>query len=100
MEQKLTSDLLMSLTGAALSLLAYLIPPFRRFQESLGEWTPAFMAGVLLAGSLLYSAAWCAWDWSCFVANIGSTLLVWLSALGTNYAAYKGIVKPVKERSA
>jgi hypothetical protein len=81
--EKLTVDLLVSLTGAALSLLAYLIPPFRRWQEEqLGEWTPAFMAGVLLVVAAVYTGAWCAWLWACIEPEIGSLLLVWLAAVG------------------
>lgn len=95
---KLTADLLFSLTGSALSILAFVIPPFRRFQERLGEWTPAFMAGALLVVAIIYQAVWCQYDLSCIVANWQGILLVWGTSFATNAGTYKALVKPAKNR--
>lgn len=96
---KLTADLLFSVTGVALSVLAYVIPPFRRFQERLGEWTPAFMAGALFVVAVLYQAVWCQYDLNCVVANWQWILIIWGMAFGTNAGAYKALIKPAKKRA-
>lgn len=95
---KLTADILFSLTGSALSILAFVIPPFRRFQERLGEWTPAFMAGSLFAVAVLYQTVWCAYDMACVVTNWQAILLIWGTSFATNSGAYKALIKPAKLR--
>jgi hypothetical protein len=95
---KLTADLLFSVTGAGLSILAFVIPPFRRFQERLGEWTPAFMAGSLLVVAIGYQTVWCGYDMACVIANWQSILLIWGTSFATNAGAYKALVKPAKLR--
>lgn len=95
---KLTADLLFTLTGSILSILAWVIPPFRRWQQSLGEWTPAFMAGALLALAVGYQFVWCGYSAACLLSNWQGTILIWGTCVATNFAAYKGIVKPEKEK--
>jgi hypothetical protein len=96
---KLTADLLITVTGAALSILAYIIPPFKRFQMRLGEWTPAFMAGCLFAVAVVYQAAWCAYDMACVLANWQTVLLIWGTAFGINSGMYSAAIKPAKENA-
>lgn len=97
---KLTADILISLSGAALSLLMFYIPPFRRWMDGqIGDWKFAFMAGFLLVGAATYTAGWCKFDWACFQVEAPSMLLVWVSALIANQTAYKAVVQPVKKAS-
>lgn len=97
---KLSVDLLVSLASAGLSLLAYLIPPFRRWYEGqLGEWAPAFMAGVFLAVAVIYTGAWCAWQMACMKVEALPALMIWLMAIGAN-AAGRGAVKSGKQINA
>jgi hypothetical protein len=93
---KLTADILVSLTGAALSILAYIIPPFRRFQAKLGEWTPAFMAGALLLVATGYQAVWCQYNTTCVVANWQGIVLVWGTAFAANSGIYSAFIKKPK----
>jgi len=93
---KLTADLLVSLTGAALSILAYIIPPFRRFQAKLGEWTPAFMAGCLLLVAVGYQSVWCQYDPACVVANWQGIVSVWGMAFAANSGIYSAFIKKPK----
>jgi hypothetical protein len=98
---KLTVDLLMTLTGSILSVVCYLIPPVQRWLSTkLGEWTPLFMAGVLLAVAVGYQFVACMWLWACLLLNWQAVLMVWIGAVGTNFAAYKAIVKPAKAKAA
>jgi hypothetical protein len=96
---KLTADLLVTVTGAVLSILAYIIPPFKRLQMRMGEWTPAFMAGCLLITALVYQTLWCAYDMACVVANWQSVLLIWGTAFGVNSGMYSAAIKPAKENA-
>lgn len=94
---KLNADLLISLTGVVLSYLGLIIPPFRKWLEGLGDWTPAFMAGFLLAVAVVYQFVWCGWGVACFLANWQSVVMIWVMAFGMNQGFYKAAVKPVKD---
>lgn len=94
---KLTADLLFSLTGMILSAAAYIIPPFRRFQERLGEWTPLFMAGSLLIVAICYQAVWCEFSLDCVVSNWQSVVLIWGTAFAVNSGFYSAKIKPAKK---
>lgn len=97
--EKLTVDLLVSLTGVVLSLLAFYLPPFKAFLDRLSGWKFAFMAGALLVVAVVYQAMYCGWQWDCFRSNLVTVLMVWIAALGANQAAYQAVVKPAQERS-
>ena len=97
--EKLTVEILIALSGAILSLLAFYVPAFKRWMEgSLGEWKFLFMAGVLLLVAAGYLLIYCQLAWACIQANWGEALLVWLGALGANQGTYQAVVKPAKER--
>ncbi len=95
---KLTADLLFSLAGAAVSILAWVIPPFRRGQQSLGDWTPAFMIGVLGVLAVGYQFVWCQYNLLCLRDGWQTTVLIWGTCVAANYATYKGYVKPAKDK--
>jgi hypothetical protein len=95
---KLTADLLVTVTGVFLSALAYIIPPFRRWQEKLGEWTPLVMALALLGCAVVYQAAWCNWVWGCVLVNWQGTLLIAGTAFGLNAGMFSTTIKPAKKR--
>jgi hypothetical protein len=97
---KLSADLLITLTGAALSILAYVIPPIRRLQERAGEWTPAYMAGALLVVAVVYQFIQCSYVFFCLAANLQPVVMIWLGAVATNFGAYKAVIKPAKMRGA
>lgn len=95
-----TADVLIALTGLILSLGAFYVPVFRRWQESLGEWTPLFMAVVLLIVSIGRLLWVCQLQAACIQANWLQALLVFLAALGANQGTYLAAVKPVKRAEA
>ena len=94
---KLTSDLLVSLSGLVLSLACWYVPALRRWLETMGDYKPMFMALTLLLVTVVYTAVWCHLALECMKLNIGAALLVWLGALGANQGAYLAVVKPAKK---
>lgn len=96
---KLTADLLVTLTGSALSILAYVIPPFKRIQARMGDWTPAFMAGSLLVVAVVYELIWCGYSLECVLTNWQTVLLIWGTAFATNSGMYSAAIKPAKENA-
>lgn len=98
---KLTTDLLVELAGAVLSLLAFYVPPFRRWMESrIGEWKFLFMAGVLLLVAAGYTLLYCRLVIACIQGNLESMVWVWVFALVANQGTYKAIVQPAKKEEA
>jgi hypothetical protein len=93
---KLTTDILVTVAGVVLSLLAYVVPPFRRFQERLGEWTPAFMAGTLLVVAVGYQFLYCLYSLECVLANWQTIVLIWGTAFATNSGFYSAVIKQKK----
>ncbi|CAK0770274.1 conserved membrane hypothetical protein [Gammaproteobacteria bacterium] len=93
---KLTVDMLISLGGALIALIGFYVPVFKTWLSTLGDWTPLFMAGVLLGLDALYLFAWCAFATACVMLNWQEFLLIWVGALLANQGAYKFLIKPQK----
>jgi hypothetical protein len=90
---KLSADLLVSLTGLAISFLAFYIPPFRKLVDSLGEWKFGFMALTMLLVAVIYSVSWCNFDIQCLKTDISSILMIWIAGLGMNQSTYQIAIK-------
>lgn len=96
--EKLTADMLVSLSGIVVSLLAFYFPPFKKLMSTLGEYKFTFLAGILLFTSVVYSYVWCNFNIECFSNNLLSTIFVWFSSLGLNQGTYQIHVKKEKEK--
>lgn len=91
-----TVDILLGALGIALSLAQWLIPPFKQFQQKLGDWTPLFSVSVLLilsGGALLIN---CQLAWACIVLNWGMYWQVFTSGVFTYYGSFHAFIKPAK----
>lgn len=92
-----TADVLLAAFGIALSLAQWLIPSFKKFQEeTLGDWTPLFSAGVFLIISVGALVINCSFVWPCIVQNAPAYWSVFASAIVTYYGSYHALVKPAK----
>jgi hypothetical protein len=91
-----TVAMLLGALGLFLSLAQWLIPPFKKFQQSLGDWTPLFSVGVLLLLSIGALLVNCQFAWACIVLNWLSYWTVFTSGVVTYYGSYHAFIKPAK----
>jgi fatty acid desaturase len=97
---KLTTDILVASSGAVLSLLMYIIPPFRRWlDEKVGEWKFLFMALFLLVVAAGYTLIYCRLAWACILGSLEELVVIWIAALLANQGAYKAVVEPLQNKA-
>jgi type II secretory pathway component PulF len=96
---QLNADILITLCGLILSLAFAILPPLKRWFETLGEYKPTFMAGVLALVACVYLLLACNFQWVCIQVNAGHTLLIWVAAFGMNQGTYLAAIKPYKTKA-
>jgi hypothetical protein len=94
----LTADGLQIFIGLLLSLLMYLIPPFKVWLKSLGDWAPMFMAGFLFFVATIWQFALCQWVLICLWQAMPGVVVIWFAAFGANQGTYLAYVKPDKKQ--